>query len=346
VKRTTITDIASRMGVSTTTITRALHGKPKVSGSLRTEILAVAASMGYTANKMAQALAHKPIVIGMVYPKEPHEFFDYIEAGMKACIHDLIDYNVRGIFKPVKDLNSAEETRIALLELAVENVDGIVLSAGFDQERYLSHVVEMSGKGISILSLINAIGEEPGFGYVKLNGLAAGRMAAQFLSLGMTSDRRSAVVITSAKDIPVHRDCISGFLAEAGRNALDVKGVYEARDDKRIAYFLTDKVTHDFPTLGGIYVSSYNSVAVCNYLEEQGLDDRIIVIGQDLYPELVEKLKKNSLKATLFQDPFGQAAMAVKQLYRQITERDAPGTTLMTPQLVLRSNLECYRDRY
>jgi LacI family transcriptional regulator len=346
VRRTTIADIATRMGLSTTTITRALHGKPKVSGSVRKEIIAVAETMGYTTNRMAQALARKPIVIGMVYPKEPHEFFGYVEAGLQSCIHDLIDYNVRGIFRPVQDLHSSEETRVALQELAAAHVDGVVLSAGFDQERYLSRLVEMNREGMPILSLIDVMGEQHGFGSVQLNGSAAGRMAAQFLGFCLKRDSRSAVVITSAKDMAVHRDCIGGFLSEAGRSALEVKGVYEARDDKRIAYFLTDKVTNDFPNLGGIYVSSYNSVAVCDFLEEHGLEEKISVIGQDLYPELVERLRRNSLKATLFQDPFEQASTAVKQLYLQITERKAPKMTLMTPQLVLRSNLECYMDRY
>lgn len=345
-KRATLADISKAMGVSTTTITRALNSKPKVGEELRKSIIETAEKMGYKPNKTAQALVRSQIVIGIVYPHEPAEFWRYLEKGMKKGVHDLMDLKVSGVFKTVKNLNSEQETRDALMELNKMNVDGIILAIGFNYKVYKDIIEEIDAKGIPILFLLNDIEEVKGLGCVRMNGIAAGRIAAQMLDLCIHNDRKSVVVMASNKEVSIHQACIQGFLDEAGRNGLNIKGIYETYDDKGVAYCLAEKVISEIPDLGGIYVSSYNSVAICNYIEEHNLTDKITVIGQDLYPKLVEKLINGSLKATLFQDPTGQGINAVKKLYRCIAEGEQGGDILTTPLLVLKSNVDCYKDKY
>ena len=65
-KRVTVKDIASRMGISLSTVNKALTGKPGVSEERRAEVVAVAKEMGYVVNHMAQSLSRKPIHIGIV----------------------------------------------------------------------------------------------------------------------------------------------------------------------------------------------------------------------------------------------------------------------------------------
>jgi LacI family transcriptional regulator len=345
-KRTTITDISKVIGVSATTVTRALNGKPRVSEGLRKEIIDMAREMGYTPNKTAQALVRGRIVIGLVYPKEPVEYFRYIENGLHQGINDLIDLKVTGIFKPASALNAINEYRRALLELYEANVDGVIISVGFGYNTYEDILKAIEAKGIPILYLLNNISSVEGIGCIRLNGVAAGKMAAQMLGLCIKNTRKNVVVITANKESFIHIECIKGFTQEAALEDLNIKGVYEAQDDKRIAYLLTEKVISEIPDLGGIYVSSYNSVSVCNCLEEHKLDKKIVVIGQDLYPELVDKLEYGSLIATLFQDPFAQGVTSVQRLYSYITKESGMGDVLTSPQLVLRSNLDCYKNKY
>ena len=74
--RVKLFDIAAKVGVSATTVTRALNGKAKVSDSVRQRIIATAKDMGYVPNKMAQSLSRNEIKIGVLYSQEPAEFID------------------------------------------------------------------------------------------------------------------------------------------------------------------------------------------------------------------------------------------------------------------------------
>ena len=60
-KRVTILDIAKKLNVSTTTVNKALSGKPKVSSRTRKLVLETAEQLGYRPNKSAQASCKKAI---------------------------------------------------------------------------------------------------------------------------------------------------------------------------------------------------------------------------------------------------------------------------------------------
>lgn len=345
-RRITIKDISKKVGVSTTTVTKALNGKAKVSEEMRNFIIETAQELGYKPNKSARALARKDINIGIIVPEEPVEFLSYLKNGLEKGINDLLDFNVRGIFSPVKDLHSAEETKKALNDLLLKNVDGIIICPVFEYKEYAELAGFILKKGIPFVYLVNDIPGVEGIGCVRLNGNVAGKMAAQFLSL-CVPEEKSIVVLTSNKEVLIHKECINGFIEESNQKCLRLKGIYETQDDKQIAYYLTEKVIKEIPNIGGIYVSSYNSVAVCKCLEDYGKENEIVVIGQDLYPELVEKLEKGSLKATLYQDPYEQGRSSVKKLYTYLTENKRNVEDLLvTPQLIMTSNLECYRNKY
>lgn len=341
----TIKDISKRLGVSTTTVTKALNGKPKVSEDVRALIIETAAQMGYMPNKTAKALSKGNTKIGIIFPQEPTEFYSLIKNGLLKGINDLLDFKVSGIFKPVGALNAVELVKKALLELVNENVDGIILSPGFNTNEYKELVGMVISKGIPVLYLVNDMYNLEGIGCVRMDGKIAGMMAAQFLGFCL-GKRKNVALMACNKGILVQKECINGFIKGADKEELIIKGIFETQDDKKIAYYLTEKIIKDIPDLKGIYVSSYNSVAVCSCLEDYGLENEIAVIGQDLYPELIEKLEKGSLKATLFQDPFEQGRKAVEIMYSHLFDnKQEEGDYLFTPQLVFTSNLDSYKKK-
>lgn len=342
-KRITIIDISKKLGVSTTTVTKALNGKPKVSEEVRKLIIKTADEMGYLPNKTAKALSRNELRIGIIFPNEPVEFYSSIKKGLEKGIKDLMDFKVTGIFQTVSVLNSVDEMKKALTELHKRKVDGIILSPGFDFTEYKDLVERIVADGIPVLYLVNDMFNVKGIGCVRMDGKVAGRMAAQFLSFCLGKQKNVAVLACN-KEILIQKECIDGFIDEARKNELNIKGIYETQDDKKIAYYLTEKIIKEIPDLKGIYVSSFNSVAVCNCLEDYGKDNDIHVIGQDIYPELVMKLEKGSLKATLFQDPVEQGRKAVEQMYSHLTDGEMKNRDyLLTPQIVFTSNLESYR---
>jgi DNA-binding LacI/PurR family transcriptional regulator len=73
--RTTIKDIAKRLGISANSVSKALRGKSKISEKTLTLILETAAQMAYVPNETARRLVRKELRIAAVFPIGPREFF-------------------------------------------------------------------------------------------------------------------------------------------------------------------------------------------------------------------------------------------------------------------------------
>ena len=92
-------------------------------------------------------------------------------------------------------------------------------------------------------------------------------------------------------------------------------------------------------------MTSYNFGPVCRCLAEHGRGD-IAVIGHDLYPGMEPYLTAGPLVAIIYQNPFKHGQTAVRILYEAIMEKKKPGKVLIKPELVMRTNLACYKGDY
>jgi LacI family transcriptional regulator len=82
-KQATIKDIARKMGVSVSTVSRALSGHPDISEETRKKIEVLARELDYHPNTLAKSLQQKrSLVIGVVVPQVKHYFFASIMAGV------------------------------------------------------------------------------------------------------------------------------------------------------------------------------------------------------------------------------------------------------------------------
>lgn len=85
----TIKDIAQRLGVSASTITRALADSPRISTSLRIRVKQVAEEMGYVAHAPARIMrGHRSSLLGLVVPDIQNEFYSTVAKAMSDCCKD------------------------------------------------------------------------------------------------------------------------------------------------------------------------------------------------------------------------------------------------------------------
>ena len=265
--------------------------------------------------------------------------------GIKNGFRAYADCRVKGIIRPYRNLNCSSEVEQTLRELRDEGVDGIIISPALRTENFYDILDEMAKSGVAVCYLLNEIEGIKAAGNVRMNGRLCGRIAAQLIGL-CNREGGDVAVLVSSNTMKLHRECRNGFIEEAKKYNLNIVGVYETLDDKNISYHVTKRIIDDFPNLRGIYVSSYNSVGTCEYLDEIGRHE-VTVIGQDLYPALVEKLENGTLVATLFQNQEAQGYAAVKHLYEYIADIHKTTFEVMTtPVLVMSSNLEGYREMY
>ena len=95
-KRATIKDVAAALGVSLSTVNKALYGKPGVSEQRRAEILEAARELGYRPNRAALSLARARIRIGVVLPSAWPAYHEPIKNGILRDFSDLRDFFVSG----------------------------------------------------------------------------------------------------------------------------------------------------------------------------------------------------------------------------------------------------------
>ncbi|MFI3248434.1 MAG: LacI family DNA-binding transcriptional regulator [Rikenellaceae bacterium] len=120
----TIKDLAKQLGVSISTISRALSNKSDVNKETRDKVLKLAAEMGYRPNPIALNLRNKRSrTIGIVVPEFVNSFFTFII----MAVQEVLDQN--GYQLLITQSNESAETEACNLRMLQNNmVEGIMIS--------------------------------------------------------------------------------------------------------------------------------------------------------------------------------------------------------------------------
>lgn len=128
----TIKDVAKELGVSYSSISRALNGKEGVSKATRKKILEAAERMGYEPNELARGLVNKVSnTVGVIIPDINNPFFGEIVAGITDASKES-GYN---IFLCISGWDPQTEKEY-FNTLRKKRVDGIILKSAGKNEDY------------------------------------------------------------------------------------------------------------------------------------------------------------------------------------------------------------------
>jgi LacI family transcriptional regulator len=174
-------------------------------------------------------------------------------------------------------------------------------------------------------------------------GALVGELMGRFIAR-----KGQVMVVTGQLSTIDHAQKVTGF-----RRALSdmwpdlrVDVVVEAHDHEREAYEKSRQVLTSTPDIGGVYVSTVNSIPVLRAIEDVGLAGRATVITSDLFPALARHIESGRVAATLYQRPVMQGQLAFRALYSYLAEGVQPSpVTRLVPHLVMKSNLKLFMDR-
>ncbi|MGJ8732109.1 LacI family DNA-binding transcriptional regulator [Cellulophaga fucicola] len=120
----TIKDIAKELGVSSSTVSRALKNSPEISEETRKKVKAFADLYHYRPNMLAQKLRNnKTMVIGVIIPEIVHHFFSRVISGVEKIANGR-DYNVMICLSN----ESYEKEKLNIQMMANGSVDGLLVS--------------------------------------------------------------------------------------------------------------------------------------------------------------------------------------------------------------------------
>lgn len=142
----TIKDIAKELGISPSTVSKALKNHPDISESTRRAVNDLARKLNYNPNPIALSLRNsRSKIIGLVIPEIVHHFFSSVISGIEDLAYDA-GYNVM-IYQSNESFNREVMACEALFSSRVE---GILLA--FSKEtRNFDHIRKIMDSGIPIV---------------------------------------------------------------------------------------------------------------------------------------------------------------------------------------------------
>ncbi len=142
----TIKDIAKKLGISPSTVSRALRDHPDISPATKEKVAAFAARHNYQPNLLAKSLQNQRTnTIGVIVPEIRHYFFSAVVSG----IEDVAYSNGYGIM--VCQSNDTLEREVVNTQiLASHRVAGMIVSVSQETDIF-DHLKAVIGQGISLV---------------------------------------------------------------------------------------------------------------------------------------------------------------------------------------------------
>ena len=142
----TIDDVASRAGVSVTTVSHVFSGNRPVSEKTRTRVLAIAESMGYRPNAIAASLrTNRTRTVMIVLPDITNSFFPVLARGVQDALRP------DGYHALICNTDSLEAEERAFLDEAIaRRLDGVVFSGSWMST---SDLQRLADSGLAVVNL-------------------------------------------------------------------------------------------------------------------------------------------------------------------------------------------------
>jgi LacI family transcriptional regulator len=202
-KPVTIHDIARELGISGSTVSRALKNHPRISQATRDAVRKLADSYGYKPNTLATSLrTGKGNTVGVIVPNINRSFFSNIIAGIEEVL-SIHGYNLM----ICQSYEKIEKEISALSTLMDARVDGILMSLSMETRDY-AHLEETMKQGIPMV-FFDRVPESLKTNSVVISDyLAAYKLTSSIINSGY----QKLAHIGGSSGINVYRNRQQGFL--------------------------------------------------------------------------------------------------------------------------------------
>ena len=330
-RRMDLKSLARQLGLSPTTVSRALNGYPEVSERTRARVVAAAKAAGYSPNPTARSLAvGRADAVGMIYPLTPNDLGDphllNVVAGMTRALDRAgMDLLIASAF-------AADELRTYTRMIRGRRVDGLVVARTQVHDARLEYLMQEQfpfvAYGRSRLS-------RP-YTWFDFDNTAGGRLAVdRLISLG----HRRIALIGASRRFSFALQRYEGFVAgmDAAGVGVEPDLLLETSLDRRGGYQATRQLLTRSPRPSAIVVD--NHLAGVGVI--RALLDKRIAIGSEISVVVYDGLPEDTLvglQATTIAQPTDEQTgqHLVDLLLAQLRGEPVEGLhVLRQPELVI-----------
>ncbi len=265
----TIKDIAKALGVSTSTVSRALRDSYEISPETKSLVLECAERLNYKPNPIALSLKEKRSrSIGVVVSEIANNFFSQIINGIESIAYDR-GYNTI----IAQSFESYEREVLNVQFLASRSVDGLLISLATETTD-ISHLKALSDRGLPIV-FFDRISDELNTHKVIVDNFRGAYNATEHL-INMGAKR--IAVIANSEFLSITKDRLAGY-----KEALQVHDIKENPKFIHHCYY------------GGMVFSEIEEV-VNKLFTLKVKPDAILTTSDKLTTGILKTLKRRGLK--------------------------------------------------
>ena len=286
-KEITIYDIADRLNISSTTVSRALRNHPTISLKTRKKVKEIASELGYRQNKFASSLRNqKSNTIGVIL----HELNSYFTSSVLTGIEKVTSKAKYDLI--IANSFESSEKEVANTEnLFQKRVDGLIASMSFDTKN-LDHFKKFEKRGIPVI-FVDRVDEDSSYAKVVIDNYKGGFQSAQHL---IDQGCKRIVHLTAALQRNVYNQRFQGYKDALKANGMAYRADYVIVVDdlsEQSAIETANKILKMKPLPDGLFACNDFSAAVCMHtLKENGLkipeDIAIVGFNDDVIGKLVD----------------------------------------------------------
>jgi LacI family transcriptional regulator len=331
-KDITIYDIAKDLGVSPTTVSRALNNHPAVKENTKKKIFQAASDMGYQSNIFAANLRSKKTNnIGVIVPSLNSSFQASVLAGMekvanKAGFNLIISQSLESSEKEIANTRSMFNAR----------VDGLLISLT-NSEDNLEQFENFHKRGIPVI-FYDRIAQSDNSTGVSIDNIHAAQVATTHL---IDQGCKKIVHVLGSTKVSVYSDRLKGY-----KYALMDKDIPYDKDliivlsdiNEEAGEEVVNQILKMDPLPDGLFVSNDACAASCmDHLRQRGIripeDIALVGFNNEIISRVVEP------KITTIDYPgFEMGEVAMKNLINHLDE-SGHKTIQNTNKITIRSKL-------
>jgi LacI family transcriptional regulator len=213
----TIKDIAQKLNVSPSTVSRALKDHPDINPKTRKAVKEIAQKYNYVPNRIAQSLLqNKSYIIGVIIPEIIHHFFSSVISGIENIAHEN-GFNV--MLCQSKESYNIELKNVETL--LSSHIDGMLISITKETKDF-THIEHLQEMGIPI-AFFDRIAEEIECDRIIVDDFGGGYKATEHL---IQQGCQRIAHLYSPLDLLIGRNRYNGFIKAMEDNNMPIYNEY------------------------------------------------------------------------------------------------------------------------
>ena len=328
-------ELATRLGLSRTTIARAINNSSNIKPETKEKILKLVKELGYEKNYVGSLLASKKkIVYSFIVESKNSYYTDQIKLGIKGAKKEYKHYNLE-IIEIVTDINKPMEQVLELQKLlnSDKQIDGIIIIP-LDKVKIMDLINPYLEK-IKFISLSVFLSKK--IAYVGTDYEKCGRLAAEFLGKTLNADDK-VLVIDNGDDNISSKYYLNGFLDRANKDKINIVGPIKKNGVEDSLIYLEDTFKKEY--INSIFINRYAQDILLELPEDILKKQKNITtgIGNRIRKLIIEKKILATIADDVYSTGHKACQLMVDMLYKEMGKKIK--NIILEPKILLIENLK------